>query len=92
MRISELSYVLIQKNYEKIERITRRKRYPDPRAAFHQGWIAAIRFAERLEQADCVCEHCGKLIIKDEDHNFDARFSPFCKRCYDKLFTKGGNK
>lgn len=91
MRISSLSDGLIQENYEKIERITRRKRYTDPRAAFHQGWMAAIRFSKRVEQADYVCENCGKLIIKDEDHNFDAGFNPFCKKCHDKLFSEGGN-
>ena len=92
MKISSLSDELIQKNYEKIERITSRKRYQDPMAAFHQGWIAAIRFAKRVEHADYTCEQCGKLIIKDEDHNFDAEFVPFCQKCYDKLFKKGGKQ
>lgn len=92
MRITEISDELIEENREKIERITRRKRYPNPSAAFMQGWMAAIRFAERVEQADYVCEHCGKLIIKDEDHNFDAGLNPFCKKCYDRLFSKGGMK
>ena len=89
MKIANISNDLIYKNYKKIERITSRKRYPDPRAAFHQGWNAAIRFAIRVEQADYVCEQCGKLIVKDEDHNFDTGFNPFCKKCYDKLFPKG---
>lgn len=91
MKISDISNDVIYENYEKIERITSRKRYPGTTAAFHQGWNAAIRFAKRVEQADYVCEHCGKLIIKDEDHNFDAGFNPFCKKCYGKLFSKGGD-
>lgn len=59
-----------------------------PVDAWIQGWNAAIRFAIRVEQADYVCNQCGKLIIKAEDHNFDASFNPFCKKCYDKLFKE----
>lgn len=91
MRITKISNELIQKNFEKIERMTRRKRYPDSMAAFHQGWNAAIRFAKRVEGAQAVCEQCGKLILSNDDLHFDAAYIPFCAKCYDKLFSKGGN-
>lgn len=91
MRISKLSDDTIYANYEKIERITRRKRYQDPMAAFHQGWDAAIRFAKRVEGAQAVCEQCGKLILSNDDLYFDAACIPFCAKCYDKLFSKGGD-
>lgn len=90
MRIAKLSDDTIYANYEKIERVTRRKLYADPRAAFHQGWNAAIRFAIRVEDAQAICEQCGKLIRSNDDYNVDAAFTTFCAKCYDKLFTKGG--
>ena len=92
MRITNLTNDAIQKNYEKIERITSRKRYPNPRAAFHQGWNAAIRFVKRVEDAHAVCEQCGKLILGYDDLIFDEACIPFCAKCYDKLFSKGGNQ
>ncbi len=90
MKISNISNDLIYKNYEKIERITSRKRYPDPRAAFHQGWNAAIRFVKRVEDAQAICEQCGKLIGSNDDYNVDAAFTTFCAKCHNKLFQKGG--
>lgn len=91
MKISNIPNDLIYKKYEKIERITSRKRYPDPRAAFHQGWNAAIRFAIRVEDAQAICEQCGKLIRSNDEYNVDAAFNTFCAKCHDKLFSEGGH-
>lgn len=67
----------------------RKKLYQRPGAAWIQGWNAAIRFAKQVENANYICEHCGKLLTNDI--RFDAEFVSFCPKCYDKLFKKGGD-
>ena len=51
---------------------------------FKQGWDAAIKFAKKVEEADYVCEQCGKL-ISIENSKLDAWGIPFCKKCYKTL-------
>lgn len=89
MNINNLTQEYInQKRYRSLA-ATRRKLYPNPRFAWIQGWDAAIRLAKQVENANYICEHCGKLLTNDI--RFDAEFAPFCPKCYDKLFSKGGN-
>ena len=90
MNINNLTPEYINKKRYRSLATTRRKLYQRPGDAWIQGWEAAIRFAKQVEKANYVCEHCGKLL--SNDIRFDAEFVPFCAKCYDKLFMKGGKK
>lgn len=52
--------------------------------SYKKGWDAAIKFAKKVEEADYVCEQCGKL-ISIENSKLDAWGIPFCKKCYKTL-------
>lgn len=52
---------------------------------FQLGWKAAIRFAKKVEKADCMCEQCEKL-LSYEEAKVDSEFTPFCNKCYNKVF------
>jgi len=92
MKINNLTNeYIIKKRYRSLS-ASRRKLYPTPGAAWIQGWDAAIRFAKQVDKAENICEHCGKLILQHEDIRFDTEFDPFCQKCYDKLFKKGGKE
>lgn len=90
MNINDLTQEYINKKRYRSLAASRRKLYPKPGAAWIQGWDAAIRFAKQVENANYICEHCGKLLTSDI--RFDAEFAPFCPKCYDKLFKKGGKQ
>ena len=90
MNINNLTQEYINKKRYRSLATSRRKLYPKPGAAWIQGWDAAIRFAKLVANANNVCEQCGKLLT--HDIRFDAEFVPFCPKCYDKLFKKGGEK
>lgn len=53
---------------------------------FQLGWKSAIRFVKKVEKAADVCTQCGKLISFDETE-YDSGFTPFCKKCYEKVFN-----
>ena len=57
--------------------------------AFRLGWKAAIRFAQRVEEADYMCIQCGKLLNAEKDEvKLDAGCEPFCIKCYKKVFQE----
>jgi formylmethanofuran dehydrogenase subunit E len=87
MNINNLTPEYINKKRYRSLAASRRKLYPKPGSAWIQGWDAAIRFAKQVEISNYICEHCGKLLTNDI--RFDAEFTPFCPKCYDKLFKKG---
>lgn len=89
MNINNLTDEYINKKRYRSLATTRRKLYPNPGAAWIQGWDAAIRFVKQVANANYVCEHCGKLLTNDI--RFDSEFVSFCPKCYDKLFKKGGD-
>lgn len=47
-----------------------------------------MRFAQRVASAYNKCEQCGKLITDYGDLRYDAEFTPFCAKCYDKVFNE----
>ena len=89
MNINNLTTEYINKKRYRSLAATRRKLYPIPGAAWVQGWDAAIRFIKQVENANHICEQCGKLLTNANDIRYDTEFVPFCPKCYDKLFKKG---
>lgn len=53
--------------------------------SYKKGWDACIQFVKKVENASHVCTQCGKLIRFDETE-YDSDFTPFCKKCYEKVF------
>lgn len=89
MNINSLTTKYINKKRYRSFTASRRILYPTPGAAWIQGWDAAIRLAKQVANANYVCEQCGKLLTSDI--RFDDEFTPFCAKCHDKLFKKGGD-
>lgn len=54
---------------------------------FQMGWRSAVRFAKKVEKADFVCTQCGKL-IEYKEAKLDAGGTPFCEKCYKKVFKQ----
>ena len=54
---------------------------------FQMGWRSAIRFAKKVEKADFVCNQCGKM-IEYKEVEIDTGGTPFCEKCYQKVFGK----
>lgn len=52
---------------------------------FQKGWRAAIRFAKKVEDAEHLCTQCSKPLPLS-DVKYDSEGSPFCAKCYEKLF------
>lgn len=88
MRIRNLTLTFIKKHRTKSMRRLSKRLSLNPKLAYYQGWDNAIRFAILIECSLAICEQCGKIIGDTDDLERDVEGVPFCKKCYDKLFTK----